>query len=73
MTCAYWWLPWWWAAAPSPCKLRPVPAPQIARAQHLRETTFLQLLVHTLRTAAQAAEVLCDRGVRRVRWLAHLQ
>jgi hypothetical protein len=46
---------------------------QIPRSQNLRETTFLRLLVHTLRTAEQAAVVLCDRGFRRVRWLEHLQ
>jgi hypothetical protein len=45
----------------------------IPRSQNLRETTFLRLLVHTLRTVEQAAVVLCDRGFRRVRWLAHLQ
>jgi hypothetical protein len=45
----------------------------IPRSQNLRETTFLRLLVHTLRTLEQAVIVLCDRGFRRVRWLVHLQ
>jgi rhodanese-related sulfurtransferase len=45
----------------------------IPRSQNLRETTFLRLLVHTLRPVEQTAVVLCDRGFRRVRWLAHLQ
>jgi hypothetical protein len=45
----------------------------IPRSQHLQETTFLRLLVHTRRTVEQAAVVLCDQGFRRVRWLAHLQ
>jgi hypothetical protein len=39
----------------------------------LRETTFLQLLVHTLRTLDQAAVALSDRGFRRTSWLQHLQ
>jgi Transposase DDE domain len=43
------------------------------RSQNRRETTFLRLLVHTLRRVEQAAVVLCDRGFRRVRWLEHLQ
>jgi Transposase DDE domain len=45
----------------------------IPRSQNLRETTFLRLFVPTLRAVEQAAIVLCDRGFRRVRWLAHLQ
>lgn len=44
----------------------------IPRSQNLRETTFLRLLVHTLRIVEQTAVVLCDRGFRRVRWLALL-
>ena len=44
----------------------------IPRSQNLRETTFLRLLVHTLRTVEQTAVVLCERGFRRVRWLEHL-
>jgi hypothetical protein len=60
------------------CRAIPVQAAafsktDIPRSQNLRETTFLRLLVHTLRTVEQAAVVLCDRGFRRVRWLAHLQ
>jgi hypothetical protein len=46
---------------------------QIPRSQNLRETTFLQLLVHTLRALDQAAVVVCDRGFRRVSWLRHCQ
>jgi hypothetical protein len=44
----------------------------IPRSQNLRETTFLQLLVHTLRALDQAAVVLWDRGFRRTSWLRHL-
>jgi hypothetical protein len=60
------------------CRAIPVQAAafsksDIPRSQNLRETTFLQLLVHTLRTLEQAAVVLGDRGVRRVSWLGHLQ
>jgi hypothetical protein len=46
---------------------------QMPRSQNLRETTFLQLLVHTLRTLEQTAVVICDRGFRRVSWLRHCQ
>jgi hypothetical protein len=46
---------------------------QILRSQNLRETTFLRLLVHTLRIAEQAAVVPCAGGFRRVHWLEHLQ
>jgi hypothetical protein len=45
----------------------------IPRSQNLRETTFLQLLVHTLRSLEQAAVLLCDRGFRRTSWLRHCQ
>jgi hypothetical protein len=60
------------------CRAIPVQAAacsktDIPRSQNLRETTFLRLLVHTLRSVEHAAVVLCDRGFRRVRWLAHLQ
>jgi Transposase DDE domain len=60
------------------CRAIPVQAAafsrtQIPRSQHLRETTFLRLLVHPLRSGEHSAVVLCDRGFRRVRWLAHLQ
>lgn len=60
------------------CRAIPVQAaafskPDIPRSQNLRETTFLRLLVHTLRSVEQTAVVLCDRGCRRVRWLEHLQ
>jgi hypothetical protein len=41
-------------------------------SQNLRETTFWQLLVHTLRAFEQAAVVLCDRGFRCTSWLGHL-
>jgi hypothetical protein len=58
------------------CRAIPVQAAafsktQIPRSQNLRETTFLQLLVHTLRALEQAAVVIWDRGFRRVRWLRH--
>lgn len=60
------------------CRAIPVQAAafsktHIPRSQNLRETTFLQLLVHTLRTLNQAAVVLCDRGFRRTSWLRHCQ
>lgn len=60
------------------CRAIPVQAAafsrtQIPRSQNLRETTFVRLLVHTLRSVEQGAVVLCDRGFRRVRWLEHLQ
>jgi hypothetical protein len=65
------------AAVVGGCRAIPVQAAafsrtQIPRSPNLRETTFLRLLVHTLRTVEQTAVVLCDRGFRRVRWLEHL-
>jgi hypothetical protein len=45
---------------------------QNPRSQNLRETTFLQLLVHTLRALDQASVVLCDRGFHHTNWLRHL-
>jgi hypothetical protein len=66
------------AAAVVGCRAIPVQAAAcsrtpIPRSQNLRETTFLRLLVHSLRPGEQAAVVLCDRGCRRVRWREHLQ
>jgi Transposase DDE domain len=60
------------------CRAIPVQAAafskiDIPRSQNLRETTFLQLLVYTLRALEQAAVLLCDRGFRRTSWLRHLQ
>src|SRR5262249_18206802 len=46
---------------------------QMPRSQNLRETTFLQLLVHTRRALGQAAVLRCDRGCRRTSWLRHGQ
>jgi hypothetical protein len=42
---------------------------QMARSQNTWGNTFLRLLVHTLRELGQTAELLCDRGFHRVRWL----
>ena len=66
------------AAVVAGCRAIPVQAAafsriDIPRSQNLRETTFLQLLVHTLRALEQAAVLLCDRGFRRTSWLRHLQ
>jgi hypothetical protein len=66
------------AAAVVGCRAIPVQAAafsktDIPRSQNLRETTFLQLLVHTLRAVDQTAVLLCDRGFRRTSWLHHLQ
>jgi hypothetical protein len=66
------------AAAVVGCRAIPVQAAafskiDIPRSQNLRETTFLQLLVHTLWALDQAAVVLCDRGFRRTSWLRHGQ
>jgi hypothetical protein len=65
------------AAVVGGCRAIPVQAAvfsriHIPRSQNRRETTFLRLLVHTLRTVEQTAVVVCDRGFRRVRWLEHL-
>jgi hypothetical protein len=43
------------------------------RSQNTRENTFLRLLAEATRRAAVRAIVLCDRGFRRVSWLALLQ
>jgi hypothetical protein len=43
----------------------------IPRSQNLRETTFLQLLVHTLHALEQSDVLLCDRGCRGTSWLRH--
>jgi hypothetical protein len=56
-----------------PIQAAAFPRTQIPRSPNLRETTFLRLLVHTLRTIEQTVVVLCDRGFRRVCWLEHLQ
>jgi hypothetical protein len=55
------------------CRAIPVPAAacsktQIPRAQNLRETTYLPLFVHTLRTVEHPTVLVCDRGFRRVSW-----
>jgi hypothetical protein len=68
----------WVAAVVVGRRAIPVPAAafsrtQMPRAPHLRETTCLRRLVPSLHAVEQAAGVRCDRGFRRVRWLAHRQ
>jgi hypothetical protein len=46
---------------------------QIPRSQYPRETAFLHVLGHTLRTPDQASVVICDRGFCHVSWLRHCQ
>jgi hypothetical protein len=43
------------------------------RSQNSRENTFLRLLAGIVRAAGVTATILCDRGFRRVSWLALLQ
>jgi len=43
------------------------------RSQNTRENTFLRLLAEALRRARVTATILCDRGFRRVTWVALLQ
>jgi hypothetical protein len=56
-----------------PAQAAAVSKTDIPRSQHLRETIFLQLFVHTLRALEPAAVMRCDRGLRRTSWLRHLQ
>lgn len=44
-----------------------------ARSQNAYENTFLRLLADALRRAGVTATILCDRGFRRVSWIALLQ
>ena len=46
---------------------------RIARSQNARENTFLRTLSMVLKSAGLNAILLCDRGFRRVSWLALLQ
>ena len=43
------------------------------RSQNSRENTFLRVLADSLRRAGVSAVLLCDRGFRRVSWIALLQ
>lgn len=43
------------------------------RSQNAQENTFLRVLADGLRRAAVHAVILCDRGFRRVSWIALLQ
>lgn len=49
------------------------PSPVRQRSQNSRENTFLRVLADILKRAGATATILCDRGFRRVSWLALLQ